>query len=146
MFLSIWWISLFSLSTEHILWILAICWNVGAMAFSSNTSNQLLIVIFVSYFLVGAFLTCFRLYRSTLHRVLGNGQERYSVRLLLIHLCLIFSTVLHLCLTCSEPGLAYNIDVASYVFWMQIPFFVEPNHECLVECLPTCKSESNVPK
>ncbi|KAJ4895064.1 2-oxoglutarate (2OG) and Fe(II)-dependent oxygenase superfamily protein [Raphanus sativus] len=44
-------------------------------------------------------------FKSTLHRVLGNGQERYS-----------------------------------------IPFFVEPNHECLVECLPTCKSESNVPK
>ncbi|CAH2035377.1 unnamed protein product [Thlaspi arvense] len=44
-------------------------------------------------------------FKSTLHRVLGNGQERYS-----------------------------------------IPFFVEPNHDCLVECLPTCKSESNVPK
>ncbi|CAA7024365.1 unnamed protein product [Microthlaspi erraticum] len=44
-------------------------------------------------------------FKSTMHRVLGNGQERYS-----------------------------------------IPFFVEPNHECLVECLPTCKSESNVPK
>ncbi|CAN8289932.1 unnamed protein product [Cochlearia groenlandica] len=44
-------------------------------------------------------------FKSTLHRVLGNGQERYS-----------------------------------------IPFFVEPNHDCLVECLPTCKSEINVPK
>ncbi|KAF3606745.1 hypothetical protein DY000_02048682 [Brassica cretica] len=61
-------------------------------------------------------------FKSTLHRVLGNGQERYSVRLLLIHLCLI-STI-----------------------FVDIPFFVEPNHECLVECLPTCKSESNVPK
>ncbi|CAE5959256.1 unnamed protein product [Arabidopsis arenosa] len=44
-------------------------------------------------------------FKSTLHRVLGNGQERYS-----------------------------------------IPFFVEPNHDCLVECLPTCKSESELPK
>ncbi|KAJ4951028.1 hypothetical protein NE237_027860 [Protea cynaroides] len=45
------------------------------------------------------------IFRSTLHRVLGNGQERYS-----------------------------------------IPFFVEPSHECLVECLPTCKSETNPAK
>ncbi|KAE8710415.1 Retrovirus-related Pol polyprotein from transposon TNT 1-94 [Hibiscus syriacus] len=42
---------------------------------------------------------------STLHRVLGNGQERYS-----------------------------------------IAYFVEPSHNCLVECLPTCKSEDNPPK
>ncbi|KAB5514348.1 hypothetical protein DKX38_028254 [Salix brachista] len=42
---------------------------------------------------------------STLHRVLGNGQERYS-----------------------------------------IAYFVEPSHECLVECLPTCKSEIKPPK
>ncbi|XP_074280916.1 kihadalactone A synthase LFS isoform X2 [Silene latifolia] len=44
-------------------------------------------------------------FKSTMHRVLGNGQERYS-----------------------------------------IPYFVEPSHECLVECLPTCKSETNPPK
>ncbi|KAF9615276.1 hypothetical protein IFM89_022603 [Coptis chinensis] len=44
-------------------------------------------------------------FRSTLHRVLGNGQERYS-----------------------------------------IAYFVEPSHECLVECLPSCKSETNPPK
>ncbi|KAI9128819.1 hypothetical protein K1719_000302 [Acacia pycnantha] len=43
--------------------------------------------------------------KSTLHRVLGNGQERYS-----------------------------------------IAYFLEPSHDCLVECLPTCKSESNPPK
>ncbi|KAL2228953.1 UNVERIFIED_CONTAM: 2-oxoglutarate-Fe(II) type oxidoreductase hxnY [Sesamum indicum] len=42
---------------------------------------------------------------STLHRVLGNGQERYS-----------------------------------------IAYFVEPNHDCIVECLPTCQSEKNPPK
>ncbi|KAJ0091742.1 hypothetical protein Patl1_13330 [Pistacia atlantica] len=42
---------------------------------------------------------------STLHRVLGNGRERYS-----------------------------------------IAYFVEPSHDCLVECLPTCKSEKNPPK
>ncbi|KAL3747403.1 hypothetical protein ACJRO7_016222 [Eucalyptus globulus] len=42
---------------------------------------------------------------STLHRVIGNGQERYS-----------------------------------------IAFFLEPNHECLVECLPTCMSEENPPR
>ncbi|XP_023638406.1 2-oxoglutarate-Fe(II) type oxidoreductase [Capsella rubella] len=45
------------------------------------------------------------IFKSTLHRVLGNGQERYS-----------------------------------------IPFFVEPSHDCLVECLPTCQSENNLPK
>ncbi|KAL1318733.1 hypothetical protein HN51_071034 [Arachis hypogaea] len=44
-------------------------------------------------------------FKSTLHRVLGNGKERYS-----------------------------------------IPFFLEPSHECLVECLPTCKSATNPPK
>ncbi|RAL45686.1 hypothetical protein DM860_009550 [Cuscuta australis] len=44
-------------------------------------------------------------FRSTLHRVLGNGQERYS-----------------------------------------IPFFLEPSHDCVVECLPTCQSEENPPK
>ncbi|GJV17144.1 2-oxoglutarate-Fe(II) type oxidoreductase-like protein isoform X1 [Tanacetum coccineum] len=45
------------------------------------------------------------IFRSTLHRVLGNGQERYS-----------------------------------------IPFFVEPSHDCVVECLPTCRSKQNPPK
>ncbi|EEF48183.1 2-oxoglutarate-Fe(II) type oxidoreductase hxnY isoform X2 [Ricinus communis] len=45
------------------------------------------------------------IFRSTLHRVVGNGQERYS-----------------------------------------IAYFVEPSHECLVECLPTCKSEKNPPR
>ncbi|XP_020099943.1 2-oxoglutarate-Fe(II) type oxidoreductase-like isoform X1 [Ananas comosus] len=45
------------------------------------------------------------IFRSTLHRVVLDGRERYS-----------------------------------------IAFFVEPSHECLVECLPTCKSEENPPK
>ncbi|XP_059634909.1 2-oxoglutarate-Fe(II) type oxidoreductase hxnY isoform X3 [Cornus florida] len=45
------------------------------------------------------------LFRSTLHRVLGNGQERYS-----------------------------------------IAYFVEPGHDCLVECLATCQSKDNPPK
>ncbi|XP_071686471.1 azadirone synthase LFS-like [Rutidosis leptorrhynchoides] len=45
------------------------------------------------------------IFRSTLHRVLGNGQERYS-----------------------------------------IPYFVEPSHDCVVECLPTCQSKLNPPK
>ncbi|KAI7756593.1 hypothetical protein M8C21_022181 [Ambrosia artemisiifolia] len=45
------------------------------------------------------------IFRSTLHRVLGNGQERYS-----------------------------------------IPYFVEPSHDCVVECLPTCQSRENPPK
>ncbi|KAG8367345.1 hypothetical protein BUALT_Bualt16G0062500 [Buddleja alternifolia] len=44
-------------------------------------------------------------FRSTLHRVLGNGQERYS-----------------------------------------IAYFVEPNPECIIECLQTCQSENNPPK
>ncbi|KAK9208595.1 hypothetical protein WN944_000953 [Citrus x changshan-huyou] len=45
------------------------------------------------------------IFKSTLHRVLGNGRERYS-----------------------------------------IAYFVEPSHDCVVECLPTCKSEKNPPK
>ncbi|XP_037411774.1 2-oxoglutarate-Fe(II) type oxidoreductase hxnY-like isoform X1 [Triticum dicoccoides] len=45
------------------------------------------------------------IFRSTLHRVVLDGQERYS-----------------------------------------IAFFVEPSHDCVVECLPTCKSETNPPK
>jgi isopenicillin N synthase-like dioxygenase len=45
------------------------------------------------------------LFRSTLHRVVSQGIERYS-----------------------------------------IPFFFEPNYDCLVECLPTCCSENNPPK
>eukprot|EP00252_Welwitschia_mirabilis_P015165 TRINITY_DN3337_c0_g1_i1.p1 TRINITY_DN3337_c0_g1~~TRINITY_DN3337_c0_g1_i1.p1 ORF type:complete len:153 (-),score=21.31 TRINITY_DN3337_c0_g1_i1:72-530(-) len=45
------------------------------------------------------------LFRSTLHRVVINGEERYSVA-----------------------------------------FFLEPNVDCLVECLPTCCSESNPPR
>ncbi|MBA0574382.1 hypothetical protein Golob_001591 [Gossypium lobatum] len=30
--------------------------------------------------------------------------------------------------------------------YIQIAYFVEPSHDCLVECLPTCKSENNPPK
>ncbi|KAL3532523.1 hypothetical protein ACH5RR_006044 [Cinchona calisaya] len=45
------------------------------------------------------------IFRSTLHRVLGNGRERYSVA-----------------------------------------FFLEPSHDCVVECLPTCQSDDNPPK
>ncbi|XP_040951622.1 2-oxoglutarate-Fe(II) type oxidoreductase hxnY isoform X5 [Gossypium hirsutum] len=45
------------------------------------------------------------MFKSTLHRVLGNGQDRYS-----------------------------------------IAYFVEPNHDSLVECLPTCKTEKSPPK
>ncbi|CAL5438285.1 unnamed protein product [Camellia sinensis] len=44
------------------------------------------------------------IFRPTLHRVLGNGQERYS-----------------------------------------IAYFVEPSHDCVVECLPTCQSQENPP-
>ncbi|KAI6679543.1 hypothetical protein NL676_033424 [Syzygium grande] len=42
---------------------------------------------------------------STLHRVIGNGQE-----------------------------------------WYSIAYFLKPNHDCLIECLPTCMSEENPPK
>ncbi|CAN6820151.1 unnamed protein product [Brassica oleracea] len=45
------------------------------------------------------------LFKSTMHRVLANGQDRYS-----------------------------------------IPFFLSPSHDCLIECLPTCQSENNLPK
>ncbi|KAG8045936.1 hypothetical protein GUJ93_ZPchr0008g12133 [Zizania palustris] len=45
------------------------------------------------------------IFRSTLHRVVLDGRQRYS-----------------------------------------IAYFVEPSHDCIVECLPTCKSESNPPK
>ncbi|CAL5438951.1 unnamed protein product [Camellia sinensis] len=44
------------------------------------------------------------IFRSTLHRVLGNGQERYS-----------------------------------------IAYFVEPSHDCVVDCLPACQSQENPP-
>lgn len=33
----------------------------------------------------------------------------------------------------------------TFINW-QVAFFVEPNHECVVECLPTCKSAANPPK
>ncbi|XP_024009702.1 2-oxoglutarate-Fe(II) type oxidoreductase isoform X2 [Eutrema salsugineum] len=45
------------------------------------------------------------MFKSTLHRVLGNGHDRYS-----------------------------------------IPFFVEPSHDCIVECLHTCQSKNNPPR
>ncbi|KAL5537629.1 hypothetical protein UlMin_045613 [Ulmus minor] len=45
------------------------------------------------------------IFKSTLHRVLSNDQDRYS-----------------------------------------ITYFVYPSHDCLVECLPTCKSDKNPPK
>ncbi|CAL5443380.1 unnamed protein product [Camellia sinensis] len=45
------------------------------------------------------------IFRSTLHQVLGNGQERYS-----------------------------------------IAYFVEPSHDCVVDCLPACQSQENPPK
>lgn len=38
----------------------------------------------------------------------------------------------------------YISDLSSFVW--QIAYFVEPSHDCLVECLPTCKSENNPPK
>ncbi|GAB2225335.1 hypothetical protein Droror1_Dr00006127 [Drosera rotundifolia] len=44
-------------------------------------------------------------FKSTLHRVIGSGQDRYS-----------------------------------------IAFFVEPNGDCIVDCLPSCKSETNPPR
>ncbi|XP_051113999.1 2-oxoglutarate-Fe(II) type oxidoreductase hxnY-like isoform X2 [Andrographis paniculata] len=56
---------------------------------------------------LGDMLECWSngIFRSTLHRVLINTQERYS-----------------------------------------IAFFIEPSHDCIVECLPTCQSEKNPPK
>ncbi|GMH16521.1 hypothetical protein Nepgr_018362 [Nepenthes gracilis] len=45
------------------------------------------------------------IFKSTLHRVIGNGQERYS-----------------------------------------IAYFMDPSPDCIVECLPTCKSENYPPK
>lgn len=45
------------------------------------------------------------IFRSTLHRVITSGKERYS-----------------------------------------IAFFMDPNHECLVECLETCTSKENPAK
>ncbi|RVW96371.1 hypothetical protein CK203_020820 [Vitis vinifera] len=35
---------------------------------------------------------------------------------------------------------------AKSAFHAQIAYFVEPSHDCLVECLPTCKSDKNPPK
>ncbi|KAK8939071.1 Flavonol synthase/flavanone 3-hydroxylase [Platanthera zijinensis] len=45
------------------------------------------------------------IFRSTLHRVVIDGQERYS-----------------------------------------FAFFLDPNHDCVVECLPSCTSATNPPK
>ncbi|XP_042461434.1 2-oxoglutarate-Fe(II) type oxidoreductase hxnY-like isoform X1 [Zingiber officinale] len=45
------------------------------------------------------------IFRSTMHRVLLDGRERYS-----------------------------------------IAYFADPSHDCLIECLPTCKSEADPPK
>ncbi|KVI11565.1 Non-heme dioxygenase N-terminal domain-containing protein [Cynara cardunculus var. scolymus] len=30
--------------------------------------------------------------------------------------------------------------------YVKIPYFVEPSHDCVVECLPTCQSKENPPK
>ena len=92
------------------------------------TSHNLYFAIFFSFF---------PLYlRSTLHRVLGNGQERYSVGFFSFASLSVFA--------CVFLKVLSTLCVASY--FSQIALFVEPGHDCLVECLPTCKSEKNPPK
>ena len=39
-----------------------------------------------------------------------------------------------------------NMEIWLLFFHWQIAFFVELNHDCVVECLPTCQSEKNPPK
>lgn len=95
------------------------------------------------------------LHRSTLHRVLGNGQERYSVS---IYFFLLFSFPFHVdgpvCLLNLKAPISKKL---LFAYWQlhsfsltfcfgQIAYFVEPSYDCLVECLPTCKSEKNPPK
>ncbi|KAE9448707.1 hypothetical protein C3L33_19408, partial [Rhododendron williamsianum] len=68
-------------------------------------------------------------FRSTLHRVLGNGQERYSI---------FQSSVASGQFELSETIITVLFSVIAY--------FVDPSHDCLVECLPTCQSQENPPK
>ncbi|KAG2314092.1 hypothetical protein Bca52824_017214 [Brassica carinata] len=39
----------------------------------------------------------------------------------------------------------YNMIMFNFRYTL-IPFFLEPNHDCIIECLPTCQSENNLPK
>lgn len=69
----------------------------------------------------------FLLYRSTLHRVLGNGQERYSVRLLLFHLCLISLQYFSTCwlLGIMFKVLLMNSQQCYFCVWHIHPMFSE---------------------
>ncbi|KAK8510858.1 hypothetical protein V6N13_097576 [Hibiscus sabdariffa] len=62
------------------------------------------------------------LFRSTVHRVLPPGQERYSVT---IHPFMFTSIVI----TC--------------VIISQVAFFANPNKDCIIECVESCCSESS---
>ncbi|KAG8491534.1 hypothetical protein CXB51_014883 [Gossypium anomalum] len=87
------------------------------------------------------------LFKSTLHRVLGNGQDRYSVRPFFFLTTLMLYDVFMLQ---YQVAPLYSILLHSlYIPCMTlvlIAYFVEPNHDCLVECLPTCKTEKSPPK
>ena len=37
-------------------------------------------------------------------------------------------------------------NLLTILFYWQIAYFLEPSHDCIVECLPTCYSETNPPK
>lgn len=59
----------------------------------------------------------------------------------------------NLILAIFGPDFAYFYEIVLLLicssqccFLLQIAYFLEPSHDCLVECLPTCKSDSNPPK
>ncbi|KAK8650224.1 hypothetical protein V6N13_139870 [Hibiscus sabdariffa] len=67
------------------------------------------------------------LFRSTLHRVLPPERERYSVTI--------------------RPFLFTSIIVISCVTMSQVvAFFMNPNKDCIVECLESCCSEACPPR
>lgn len=66
------------------------------------------------------FFFCLFLVRSTLHRVLGNGQERYSVRLLFFHISL--SVFIGVFLRMRSPVLDFSISSISHHLNNTTPF------------------------
>lgn len=46
----------------------------------------------------------------------------------------------------NKFGKVNNTENVFNTLSSQIPFFVSPSHNCLVECLHTCQSDNNLPK
>ncbi|KAH0457278.1 hypothetical protein IEQ34_015185 [Dendrobium chrysotoxum] len=83
------------------------------------------------------------LFRSTLHRVVAIGKERYSVN---------FQCLMPQQFLCTAK-LDILLEVASILALMPlkasaatVAFFLDPNSDCLVECLESCCSETFPPR